>query len=227
MIIRIDEDAATQVTVKAWYAGAPLSYIQPAGGSGISASQIESMAGTLSTSQRLASASAGEVSELSSETSTLPEFVTYSSTNDALTSQIDFHRRVAGAVSSVFGRLFAGRGWPVNGSVGSESEGREFLSSLIQTDDQTQDVVVDPLAPTLSVESVSTTPDICIKPLPGNEISAAQVAMCIKPVQPLSVQYEQMISAMAGFEASESAELIRGQLDDPRESITLAVGSMT
>ena len=222
MIIRIDEDATTQVTVKSWYAGAPLSYIQPAGGYGLSASTVESMAGTLSSAQRLSSVSTGEVSSVSGDTLTLPEFVTHSSTNDTLTSQIDLHRRVAGAVASVFDRLFAGRGWSVNGAVGSEGMG--VLSSLVQADDQTQDIVVDLVTPTLSAEAASTTPDICIKPLPGNETSAAHAAMCIKPVQPLSDQYEQMIGAMAGFEASNGAEPIAIRSDDQFESVTLSVG---
>ncbi|MEJ2406667.1 MAG: calcium-binding protein [Candidatus Thiodiazotropha sp.] len=225
MVIRIDEDATQQVTVKSWYAGAPLSYIQPAGGYGMSASTIETMAGTLSTAQRSLTSSAGELMSLSGDTSSLASLSAYSVTNDAMAKEIDVNRRVVGTVSTLFGKLFAGKGWATNRSV--ESEGGGFLSALIKANHEAPSMSVAELSPVFPTDSTQEVPAICIKPLPGVETSVAPTGMCIKPVQPMSVQYDQMVAAMAGFKASDSAEPMRIQMEDQRELVTLAVGSIT
>jgi hypothetical protein len=149
----------------------------------------------------------------------------YSVTNDALAKEIDVNRRVVGAVSTLFGKLFAGKGWATNRSV--ESEGGGFLSALIKANDEAPRMTVAELTPVLPTDSAQEVPAICIKPLPGVETSVAPTGMCIKPVQPMSVQYDQMVAAMAGFKASDSAEPMRIQMEDQREVVTLAVGSIT
>jgi Ca2+-binding RTX toxin-like protein len=159
MVIRIDEDATKQVTVKAWYAGAPLSYIQPAGGYGLSASTIESMAGTLSTAQRSLSSGTEALVSLLGDTSSLATSSMLSTTNDALAKEIDVNRRIVGAVSTLFGKLFAAKGWATNRSVESESGG--FLSALVKAKREALSITVAELTPVLPTESAQELPAHC------------------------------------------------------------------
>jgi Ca2+-binding RTX toxin-like protein len=210
LIARVDDDAAQQVTVQGWYTGNPLSYIQPAGGYGISASQIESMVSDLATAGKSV-AMAG--SDLSAQMAML------------------------GVMSDAIGRIASG--WMGSGRtvqvkpVGDPSSLAGAEETGIKADDvsinrsDTPNVITPParIERVPDVDILST--DICVKPIASSEKPSGMPSRIFESNAGMAdLRIEQLIQSIASFGKPGAHDLLFSRHEDRADEVTLSVSSM-
>ncbi|MCU7852199.1 MAG: hypothetical protein KZQ80_08290 [Candidatus Thiodiazotropha sp. (ex Monitilora ramsayi)] len=231
LIVQIDNDSTQQVTVQNWYIDGPLAYIQPAGGYGISASQIESMATDITPAAKdLFNASVGtQIPALELEMVGIES--TVQSSQDSFIHH-EMFGLIAQAIKGFSGGWITARGRRNRQTVESFQSPQPTNGAGVET---AYDFVMTNLEPVsvLFPDSHSTVqdekarlPEICIKQIPTGELSEHTWEMNKSGSFLADLQLEHMVSAMAGFSRSGVNDAVFGRNGNHREEIVLSAGGV-
>ncbi len=228
LIVRVDDDASQQVTVQSWYTGSSLAYIQPAGGYGISASQIESMAETLPSARSGFAAASVELGSGTAQSVSLEQSQLLPGVGKTLSAGPPIHREALHSVVNLLGMISDRTGWLHAQTVREESVPPS--DRLQKSEAANPQMPVRALPPSLcedvSAQVTVELAGLCIKPTSHSQLSLPAATLCVKSPAPIDRQYEQLVTSMAGFDASQSSEPLFSRVDRMADQTMLAVGGL-